>query len=149
MGIIKSTGQIIKAVGDVAEAMGTKAQSVAKLTEWAVDTAIETGEVVKEVIKNIWQWIKKTAEKIYNLAKRFLEITINTVTEWFKQRFVRINKQNDVMFVLTEELRNGEYNVVQGIFSKQLDDVIDFQSISAKKVDSTLFANKEQVVLVN
>lgn len=142
MGFISGMGKMVDATGDLMK-------SSAKIVDFATDTALEVGKEAKSIIAKVWEWIKNSTKKIIEYCIEVIKATIETIKDWFKNKNVNINKQNDVMFLLTEELRDGKYNIIQGVFSKVQDNVIDHQCIYAKDIDEILAKHKNKIVLVS
>jgi len=106
------------------------------------ETSLEIAQETKSVIQKIWRWINETAAQVIKFIERIVKTTLDIVVSWFKNRNI---KENEVAFSLTEQLRNGEYKIIQGIFSKINDDVIQSRQIDSQEVDDLL--KKEEIIL--
>lgn len=61
------------------------------------------------------------------------------IVQWFQQRFRGRHKApNEVAFSVKEELQNGDYAVIQGIFDQNTDQVEQAQEWSAQDLDHDL-----------
>ena len=63
------------------------------------------------------------------------------IKEWFVNFFTnrgKIKNKNEVAFTLKEKLNSGKYKVVQGIFDKHTNEVVDGAQYEAQSLDSTL-----------
>jgi len=162
MGIVKTVGlyfeglaKIQNGLGNVAQGVGTVAQGAGKavkniaesettkeLFRFMGETSLEIAQETKSVIQKIWRWINETAAQVIKFIERIVKTTLDIVVSWFKNRNI---KENEVAFSLTEQLRNGEYKIIQGIFSKINDDVIQSRQIDSQEVDDLL--KKEEIIL--
>ena len=63
------------------------------------------------------------------------------IKEWFLNFFAgrqRIKNKDEVAFTLKEKLSTGNVKVVQGIFDKTSNEVVDGVEYNAKRLDNTL-----------
>ena len=102
-----------------------------------------------------WKELVKLGKIIF---KALLSFKIN-ILSFFKspERYKRIKEnRNYLPFVLREKMKNGDYNVIEGVFDEKTDDVVDIQKeaqgFECERLDSELtdyFGNKDLVILRN
>lgn len=151
MSFIKGASKAAEGVGRGINAAGTVIENVAhsettnNLFKFAGETVLDVLEETKYVVKLIWQWIKRSVEAIINAVVRVVKATLEIVTNWFKT--IQINKEDETAFTLTEELKNGRYQVIQGIFSKTKNNVTSHVTLKADEIEQEL--KSEEIIIYN
>ena len=69
-------------------------------------------------------------------------ISRRKIIDWFRSRH-RIKHPNEIAFTLNTRLKSGDYEVVQGIFDKQTQDVTDGQVIQSGEIESSVASGNE------
>lgn len=102
-----------------------------------------------------WKELVKLGKIIF---KALLSFKIN-ILSFFKspERYKKIKEnRNYLPFVLREKMKNGDYNVIEGVFDEEKDDLVDIeketQGFECECLDSELnghFGNKDLVFLRN
>jgi hypothetical protein len=121
MGFIRGVGKMVDAVGTMAV-------------------------VTTEIVNLIWEWIKETVPKVIKFFERIIQLTIDIIKSWFIKQNV---DQTEVLFTLTEELRNGEYTVIQGVFSKVQNDVTKYRQVNATQIVDVALKETKDVLIYN
>ncbi len=58
------------------------------------------------------------------------------IVGWFQSRNdIKDQDANNIAFTIKEKMATGEYNVVQGIFNKRTEEVVEGRKIRAEKLD--------------
>jgi len=74
----------------------------------------------------------------------------DTIKDWFMGRKkLKQSDKDNVAFTLNKKLSNGKYNVVQGVFNKGTNELLDGVQYEAKEIDDKLaevHRNEELVV---
>ena len=66
-------------------------------------------------------------------------LTLQEIMDWFSQHFDVLHRNKDnLAFTIRDKLKNGNYQVVQGIFNDRTGDVIEERTIEAEKIDEDL-----------
>jgi hypothetical protein len=61
------------------------------------------------------------------------------IIAWFRARNdIKVRDKNNVAFTIKQKMDNGEYKLVQGIFNKRTEQVVDGQVVQTKMVDERL-----------
>jgi hypothetical protein len=72
------------------------------------------------------------------------------IVKWFRTRNdIKEADKDNIAFTIKDLTENGDFKIVQGIFNKRTETVVDGQVIQAKDVDADLVAthgNKKLVV---
>lgn len=102
-----------------------------------------------ELLRKIWNVIKKFFVKVVNFAKHIKNFFKNTL------RLKKLNKdKNTIAVTIKENLENGEYNIVTCLYDKEKEDITDLQTdamgIEAEELDEETkqhFGNKDMIIL--
>lgn len=102
-----------------------------------------------ELLRKIWNVIKKFFVKVVNFAKHIKNFFKNTL------RLKKLNKdKNTIAVAIKENLENGEYNIVTCLYDKEKEDITDLQTdamgIEAEELDEETkqnFGNKDMIIL--
>ncbi len=102
-----------------------------------------------ELLRKIWNVIKKFFVKVVNFAKHIKNFFKNTL------RLNKLNKdKNTIAVAIKENLENGEYNIVTCLYDKEKEDITDLQTdamgIEAEELDEETkqnFGNKDMIIL--
>ena len=101
--------------------------------------------IIKEILKDLWDYIKKIWVKIVNFF-------INIVS-WFRNKY-RMKKiqenRNKIAIVIKESLDNGNYNVINCLFDTEKNTLDDSEIIQGEKLDNETknkFENRDMVIL--
>lgn len=102
-----------------------------------------------ELLRKIWDVIKKFFVKVVNFAKHIKNFFKNTL------RLNKLNKdKNTIAVAIKENLENGEYNIVTCLYDKEKEDITDLQTdaigIEAEELDEETkqnFGNKDMIIL--
>lgn len=77
-------------------------------------------------------------------------LSVNAVVNWFRNRASLVQSdRNNIAFTIREKLASGDFNVYQGIFNTESQQLIDGQKMSAGQLDSELASmhrHKDMVV---
>lgn len=111
-----------------------------------VDAVGTMAVVTTEIVNLIWEWIKETVPKVIKFFERIIQLTIDIIKSWFIKQNV---DQTEVLFTLTEELRNGEYTVIQGVFSKVQNDVTKYRQVNATQIVDVALKETKDVLIYN
>lgn len=61
------------------------------------------------------------------------------ILKWFHERNkIKQRDKDNIAFTLKEKMKSGQYTVIQGIFNKRTEKLIDGQKVTAKELDSDL-----------
>lgn len=61
------------------------------------------------------------------------------IIKWFEQRSrIKEADKDNIAFTLKERLKSGNYKVVQGIFNKRTDSVVDGKIVEAQQLEKKL-----------
>lgn len=92
-------------------------------------------ELIKNILRSVWNFIKKIFSKIINFCKN--------IVGWFKQpeRLKKLLEDRNRMAIsIKERLENGNYNVVNCIFDKEKEELVDYEEdavvIEGEELDS-------------
>jgi hypothetical protein len=79
-------------------------------------------------------------------------LTYNFIVNWFRNRSA-IQEQNkdNIAFTIKENLQSGNYTVVQGIFNRRTEELVDSQVIETKELDNKMseIHSENKMVLYN
>lgn len=102
-----------------------------------------------ELLRAIWNFIKKIVVKIINF--------VNNIINFFRnpQRLNKLKEDRDLIAIsIKENLDNGQFNVVNCLYDKVLEDIVEVETdaigIEAEKLDKETkqrFGNKDMIVL--
>jgi hypothetical protein len=71
-------------------------------------------------------------------------INYKTIINWFRaKKTLKQSDKNNIAFTLKQELENGNYNVCQGIFNTETEELLEGVKWEGKQIDEEL-ANKHQ-----
>jgi hypothetical protein len=66
-------------------------------------------------------------------------LTLSTVLQWFSQNnTLSTYNSNLVAATINKGLKNGKYTVVQGVFNKRTNSIVEGRTIETTQLDSTL-----------
>ena len=66
-------------------------------------------------------------------------LTISVVLQWFSQNdTLSTYNSNLVAATINKGLQNGKYTVVQGVFNKRTNSIVEGRTIETAQIDSTL-----------
>lgn len=106
-------------------------------------------QAIKNALKSVWNYIKK----IFVKAVGFLSNIVSFFKDPSRLKRVQENK-NLVAVSIKENLENGNYNVVNCLFDKSENEIVDYQRdaliIEAQDLDQETknqFKNKDMIVL--
>lgn len=98
------------------------------------------------LLRRIWDYIKHIALKVVNFFKN--------IVNYFKNKESILKNNPDVIAVsIKENLRNGDYNIVNCLYDKEEDDILGYnyaQGIEAEELDAktrNAFGNKDMIIL--
>lgn len=102
-----------------------------------------------ELLKAIWNKIKKFFVKVLNFAKNIINFFRNP------ERLNKLKEDRDLIAVsIKENLENGQYKIVNCLYDKVLEDVVEVETdavgIEAEKLDKDTkqkFGNKDMIIL--
>ena len=110
------------------------------------------GDVIDGIVdmaRAIWDYIKKIAIKVLKF--------FNNIVSFFKDRnrLEKLKANKDLLAVaIKENLENGNCNVVNCLFDKETNEIVDYeenaQGITAESLDSETkgyFGNKDMIML--
>lgn len=110
------------------------------------------GDIIDGIVdraRAIWDYIKKIAIKVLKF--------FNNIVSFFKDRnrLEKLKDNKDLLAVaIKENLENGNCNVVNCLFDKETNEIVDYeenaQGITAESLDSETkrhFGNKDMIVL--
>ena len=102
-----------------------------------------------ELLRSIWNKIKKFFVKVLNF--------VNNIINFFRhpQRLNKLKEDRDLIAIsIKENLDNGKFNVVNCLYDKVLEDIVEVETdaigIEAEKLDNDTrqkFGNKDMIVL--
>lgn len=100
-----------------------------------------------ELLRAIWNKIKKFFVKVLNF--------VNNIINFFRnpQRLNKLKEDRDLIAIsIKENLENGQYNLVNCLYNKVIDDIVETDTIGieAEKLDKETkqrFGNKDMIVL--
>lgn len=102
-----------------------------------------------ELLRAIWNRIKKFFVKVLNF--------VNNIVSFFKnpQRLNKLKEDRDLIAVsIKENLENGQYNLVNCLYDKVLEEVVEVETdaigIETEKLDKETkqhFGNKDMIIL--
>ena len=102
-----------------------------------------------ELLRSIWNKIKKFFVKVLNF--------VNYIINFFRnpERLNKLKEDRDLIAVsIKENLENGQYNLVNCLYDKVLEEVVEVETdavgIEAEKLDKETkqkFGNKDMIVL--
>lgn len=102
-----------------------------------------------ELLRAIWNKIKKLFVKVLNF--------VNNIVSFFKnpQRLNKLKEDRDLIAVsIKENLENGQYNLVNCLYDKVLEEVVEVETdaigIETEKLDKETkqhFGNKDMIIL--
>ncbi len=73
----------------------------------------------------------------------------NDIVEWFRSRNdIKEADKNNIAFTIKENLRSGNYKVVQGIFNKETEELKDVRIMESESLDDQLMKHHEGQELV-
>jgi hypothetical protein len=106
-------------------------------------------ESIKSILKSVWNYLKKIYLKIVSFFKN--------IVSFFKEpnRLKEIKEnQNIIAVAIKENLKNGEYTVINCLFDKEKEELVNSEEdtlvINAENLDQDTknsFGNKEMVIL--
>ena len=108
---------------------------------------------IVDFFKRIWAELVKFCKIVF---KAILKFTENVVSFFKSPKRLAILKANKKLLpiVLKQKLKNGDYNVIEGIFDEEKDDLVDIeketQGFECECLDSELngyFGDKDLVIL--
>ena len=109
--------------------------------------AIKDGIV--EMARAIWGFVKKIIVRVLNF--------FNNIVSFFKDRnrLEKLRTNKDLIAVtIKDRLSNGDYNVVNCLFDKEMNEIVDYeenaQGITAESLDEETkkaFAGKDMIAL--
>ena len=100
-----------------------------------------------ELLRKAWEFVKKIILKIVDFAKNIVSFFRNP------ERLNKLKEDRDLIAVsIKENLENGQYKVVNCLYDKVLDDIVetDAVGIGAEKLDKETkqkFGNKDMIIL--
>lgn len=102
-----------------------------------------------DLLRKIWEFIKKISLKVVNFIKN--------IADFFKdpKRLKKLQEKEKLIAVsIKENLDNGNFNIVNCLYDKETDEVVDMEidaiGIEAESLDKETkqkFGNKDQIVL--
>lgn len=102
-----------------------------------------------ELLRKIWDGIKKIILKIVDFAKN--------IVSFFKdpQRLKKLQEdKNRIAISIKENLENGQYNLVNCLYDKTTEEIVDMETdalgMNAENLDEETkqkFGNKDMIVL--
>jgi len=67
------------------------------------------------------------------------------IIDWFDEYLDTIHSsKNNLAFTIKDELENGNYQIVQGIFNQRTGDMIESREIEAEEIDEELLEVHEE-----
>ncbi len=102
-------------------------------------------EAIRVILKSIWFEIVRILIKILNFFKNIIS--------WFKDesRLKKIKEDRNLVAVsIKDKLSNGDYSVVNCLYDKDENEIIDSQVIEAGQLDDETinrFGSKEMIIL--
>ena len=110
------------------------------------------GEIISgcvEMLRAIWDYVKKIAVKVLHF--------FNNIVSFFKNSNIlrKLKANKDLLAVsIKDHLANGDYNVVNCLFDKERNEIVDYdenaQGITAESLDSETeknFYGEDMIVL--
>lgn len=105
-----------------------------------------------ELLRLIWNWVKRFWDKIKKIVVQIINFFKNIV-DWFKNPF-RLNKlkenENMIAASIKQKLENGDFAIVNALYDKYSDQVVDAQIVQSKDLDhktKEAFRNKDMIIL--
>ena len=74
-----------------------------------------------------------------------VQLSLRKLVNWIRQKG-EIASKGEVGFILKEKIKNGNYKVVNGVFNKNTEEVVDYQAHQTENVDNGLRAQEDLVV---
>jgi hypothetical protein len=76
-------------------------------------------------------------------------IYYDDIVKWFRARNdIKVADKDNIAFTIKQRLENGDYKVVQGIFNKRTDDLVEGHAMQSEKLDEELERQHESNELV-
>lgn len=108
---------------------------------------------IVEFFKRIWGGLVKFCKIVFIVILKFTENVISFFKSPMRWAKLKANKKL-LPIVLKQKLKNGDYNIIEGIFDEEKDDMVDIeketQGIECERLDSELkgyFGDKDLVIL--
>jgi hypothetical protein len=79
-------------------------------------------------------------------------LTYNFIVNWFRNRSaIQEQDKDNIAFTIKENLQSGNYTVVQGIFNRRTEELVDSQVIETKELDNKMseIHSENKMVLYN
>jgi hypothetical protein len=79
-------------------------------------------------------------------------LTYNFIVNWFRNRSaIQEQDKDNIAFTIKENLQSGNYKVVQGIFNRRTEELVDSQVIETKELDNKMseIHSENKIVLYN
>lgn len=102
-----------------------------------------------DLLRKIWEFIKKISLKVVNFIKN--------IADFFNdpERLRKLQEKKDLIAVsIKEKLDNGDYHIVNCLYNKVLEDVVEVETdaigIEAESLDEETkqkFGDKDMIVL--
>lgn len=87
--------------------------------------------ITKLIIEGI-----QIATSIFTFIKDIGVVCWDDIVNWFKNNIQNIDdNKNIIAFTLNEGIKDGKYNIVQGLFNKETNKILEGRRIIAKDVD--------------
>ena len=105
-------------------------------------------EDIKALLKELWEFIKKITLKIFNFIKN--------IVNWFKEpsRLDKLKDENVIAVAIKEKLVSGDYQVVNCLFNKESEKLVDVKEdavvYTAENLDAEArkqFGDKDMLVI--
>ena len=102
-------------------------------------------EIIEDLLKDAWEYIKKIYLKVINFFKN--------IVSWFKnkERLKKLEEdKNKTAVIIKEKMKNGEYNVVNCLFDKETNTLDDAEIIQTENLDQETknkFGHKDMIIL--
>ena len=104
-------------------------------------------DLIKELLKSIWNDIEKVWVKVVNFFKNILG--------WFQdtERLKKLQENNNLIAIaIKEKMANGEYNVINCLFDENTNTIENEETkvIQSKNIDKETkdkFGNKDLIIL--
>ena len=111
---------------------------------------------IVDFFKQIWAELVKFCKIVFKAILKFTENVVSFFKSPKRWAILKANKNKLLPIVLKQKLKNGHYNVIEGIFDEEKDDMVDIeketQGIECERLDSELngyFGDKDLVILRN
>ena len=76
-------------------------------------------------------------------------VTWAEIIDWFQSRNdIKEKDKENIAFTIKERLKSGDFKIVQGIFNKRTDDIVDGRAMQTKELDKELAKHHERNELV-